>query len=67
MVALAVRLVLVCAIEAGLGMEATAAAFSLAGVPLLAGQCATDAPALLAFYERNFKKQGSFPVFEMIV
>ncbi|HWY87957.1 MAG TPA: hypothetical protein VNX28_14595 [Gemmataceae bacterium] len=33
----------------------------------LAGQAATDAPALLAFYERNFKKQGSFPVFEMVV
>jgi hypothetical protein len=34
-------------------------------VTALAGQVASDAPALLAFYERNFKKQGSFPVFEM--
>jgi GNAT superfamily N-acetyltransferase len=33
----------------------------------LAGQAATDAPELLAFYERNFKKQGSFPVFEMSI
>ena len=24
-------------------------------------------PALLAFYERNFQKQGGFPVFEMKV
>jgi hypothetical protein len=33
----------------------------------LAGQAASDAPGLLAFYQRNFKKQGSFPVFEMRV
>lgn len=33
----------------------------------LAAQAATDVPALLAFYQRNFKKQGSFPVFEMAV
>jgi hypothetical protein len=34
-------------------------------VTALAAQAATDAPALLAFYQRNFKKQGSFPVFEL--
>jgi hypothetical protein len=33
----------------------------------LAAQAATDAPALLAFYDRNFKRQGAFPVFEMTV
>jgi hypothetical protein len=33
----------------------------------LAGQAATDAPDLVAFFERNFKRQGSFPVFEMAV
>jgi hypothetical protein len=30
----------------------------------LAGQAPSDAPALLDFYTRNFRKQGSFPVFE---
>ena len=33
----------------------------------LAAQTATDTPALLKFYERTFKKQGSFPVFELAV
>ena len=31
-------------------------------VTALAAQVASDAPALLAFYERNFRKQGSFPI-----
>lgn len=30
----------------------------------LAGQVPSDAPHLLRFYERNFRRQGSFPVFE---
>jgi hypothetical protein len=30
----------------------------------LAGQVPSDAPGLLRFYERNFRRQGSFPVFE---
>jgi hypothetical protein len=30
----------------------------------LAGQVPSDSPALLRFYERNFRRQGSFPVFE---
>jgi hypothetical protein len=30
----------------------------------LAGQVATDAPTLLPFYQRNFRLQGKFPVFE---
>lgn len=30
----------------------------------LAGQVGSDAPSLLAFYERNFRFQGKFPVFE---
>jgi hypothetical protein len=30
----------------------------------LAGQVPSDAPALLRFYQRNFRLQGSFPVFE---
>jgi len=30
----------------------------------LAAQVPTDAPHLLKFYERNFRRQGSFPVFE---
>ncbi len=33
-------------------------------VTALAAQVPSDVPALLRFYERNFKKQGSFPVFE---
>ncbi len=33
-------------------------------VDSLAAQVPSDAPALLRFYERNFRKQGSFPVFE---
>lgn len=36
-------------------------------VTALAGQVASDVPALLAFYQRNFKRQGSFPVFEMML
>lgn len=30
----------------------------------LAAQVASDVPELLNFYERNFRRQGSFPVFE---
>jgi hypothetical protein len=30
-----------------------------------AGQVASDAPALLAFYQRTFERQGSFPVYEL--
>jgi len=30
----------------------------------LAGQVPSDAPHLLAFYDRYFERQGSFPVFE---
>jgi len=30
----------------------------------LAGQVPSDASALLRFYERNFRRQGSFPVYE---
>lgn len=30
----------------------------------LAGQVASDVPALLSFYQRNFRLQGKFPVFE---
>jgi hypothetical protein len=30
----------------------------------LAGQVPSDSPALLRFYERNFRRQGSFPIFE---
>ena len=30
----------------------------------LGAQVASNVPALLAFYQRHFKKQGSFPVFE---
>lgn len=33
-------------------------------VTALAAQAPSDAPALLNFYERHFRKQGSFPVFE---
>ena len=33
----------------------------------LAAQVASDVPELLRFYERNFKRQGSFPVFEMLL
>jgi len=36
-------------------------------ITALAAQAATDVPALLTFYERYFKKQGSFPVFEMMI
>lgn len=30
----------------------------------LAAQCPSDVPHLLRFYERNFRRQGAFPVFE---
>lgn len=30
----------------------------------LAAQCPTDAPALLGFYSKYFRRQGSFPVYE---
>jgi len=30
----------------------------------LAAQCPSDVPALLNFYDRNFRRQASFPVFE---
>lgn len=30
----------------------------------LAGQCPSDVPVLLQFYQRNFRRQGAFPVFE---
>ena len=30
----------------------------------LAAQAPSDAPALLDFYSRNFRRQGSFPIFE---
>jgi hypothetical protein len=33
----------------------------------LCAQAASDVPALLAFYARHFKKQGSFPVFERVI
>ena len=33
-------------------------------VACYAAQVATDAPALLAFYQRIFERQGSFPVYE---
>jgi hypothetical protein len=33
-------------------------------VSSLAAQVPSDAPALLRFYERYFRRQGSFPVFE---
>lgn len=36
-------------------------------VEALAAQCGTDVPRMLSFYERNFKRQGSFPVFEKIL
>jgi hypothetical protein len=29
-----------------------------------AGQCPSDVPVLQAFYERNFRRQGSFPILE---
>ena len=37
------------------------------GSPLscLAAQVASDAPGLQSFYDRHFRKQGSFPVFEL--
>jgi hypothetical protein len=34
-------------------------------VDCLAAQCGSDVPGLLAFYQRNFRLQGKFPVFEM--
>ena len=33
-------------------------------IECLAAQCPSDAPTLLGFYQRYFKRQGSFPVFE---
>ena len=33
-------------------------------VDSLAAQVPSDADGLLRFYERNFRRQGSFPVFE---
>lgn len=30
----------------------------------LAGQAPSDVPSLMQFYQRNFRRQGSFPVFE---
>jgi hypothetical protein len=36
-------------------------------VTALAAQTASDVPALLTFYQRHFKRQGSFPVFEKIM
>jgi hypothetical protein len=32
---------------------------------VLAAQCPSDVPLVLSFYERNFRRQGSFPVFEL--
>ena len=33
-------------------------------VACYAAQAASDAPALFAFYQRSFERQGSFPVYE---
>ncbi len=33
-------------------------------IGFLAAQAPSDAPALMEFYQRNFRQQGSFPVFE---
>ena len=33
-------------------------------VAFLAAQCPSDVPALMQFYQRNFQKQGSFPMLE---
>jgi hypothetical protein len=33
-------------------------------ISCLAAQCPSDAPELLGFYQRYFRRQGSFPVFE---
>jgi hypothetical protein len=33
-------------------------------VSVLAAQAPSDVPALVHFYQRNFRKQGSFPVLE---
>lgn len=33
----------------------------------LAAQCPSDVPQMLSFYERHFRRQGSFPVFERVL
>jgi len=33
-------------------------------IDLLAAPVPSDAPHLLAFYQRHFRKQGAFPVYE---
>lgn len=36
-------------------------------VSVLAAQAPSDVPALVHFYQRNFRRQGSFPVLEMAI
>ncbi|MBI3409154.1 MAG: hypothetical protein HY040_12475 [Planctomycetes bacterium] len=56
---------------AGFGMDLMGhAAFRLReydDVGCLAAQAPSDVPSLLNFYERNFRRQGSFPVFEKTI
>lgn len=53
---------------AGLGIELVGMAVSRLqdrdDIESLGAQCPSDVPELLSFYERHFRKQGSFPVFE---
>ncbi len=36
-------------------------------IETLAAQAPSDAPGLLSFYSRNFRRQGSFPIYERVV
>jgi hypothetical protein len=56
------------ALPAGLGLLAEASQEMTEGtVTTLAAQCPSDAPHLVSFYNRYFKEQGRFPVFERVL